>query len=92
MLLGAYERLDRIPMNSLQWTVKPRGALQLAATLMEHRADAFLYRRLATLVDTVPLEASLEDLRFTGVPPVRFGRWCDELGVQRLKATPKRWQ
>jgi 5'-3' exonuclease len=91
MLLGAYERLDRIPMNPLQWTVKPRGALQLAATLMEHRTEAFLYRTLTTLVDTVPLEASLEDLRFAGVPRMSFERWCDVLGVHRLKTTPKRW-
>ena len=49
MLLGAYERLEHIPMSSLHWKVKPRSALQLAATLMEKRDDAFLYRQLATL-------------------------------------------
>ena len=59
---------------------------------MERRDDAILYRKLATLVDTVPLQGSLEDLRFSGVPRMRFGRWCDELGVQRLKTVPKRWQ
>ena len=91
MLLGAYERLEHIPMNSLHWKVKPRGALQLAATLMEKRDDALLYRQLATLIDTVPIDGSLEDLRFAGVPRVRFERWCDELGVTRLKATPRRW-
>jgi 5'-3' exonuclease len=92
LLLSAYERLERIPTNPFQWKVKPRGALQLAATLMERRDDAFLYRRLATLVETIPLEDSLEDLRFPGVPRVRFERWCDELGVQRLKTAPRRWQ
>jgi hypothetical protein len=60
--------------------------------LMERRDDAFLYRRLATLVDTVPLDESLEDLGFPGVPRVRFERWCDELGVHRLKTAPRRWQ
>jgi len=30
------------------------GAPRLAATLVEQRDDAFLYRKLATLVDTVP--------------------------------------
>jgi hypothetical protein len=71
---------------------KPRGAPQLAAALMQRRDDAFLFRELATLVETVPLEGSLEDLRFPGVPRVRFERWCDELGVQRLKTAPRRWQ
>jgi 5'-3' exonuclease len=92
MLLGAYERIERIPANSAEWKVVPRGAMQLAATLVEHRNDAFLYRKLATLIDTVPLECSLEDLEFHGVPRARFEQWCDELGVQRLKTVPKRWQ
>ena len=63
---------ERIPTDPFQWKVKPRGALQLAATLVERRDDAFLYRKLATLVETVPLQGSLEHLRFPGVPRVRF--------------------
>ncbi len=92
LLLGVYERLERIPANPLQWKVKPRGAVQLAATLVARRDDALLYRQLATLIDTVPLAGSLEDLRFHGVARGRFERWCDDLGVARLKITPKRWQ
>ena len=92
MLLGVYERLEQIPADSTEWKVKPRGALQLAATLVDHRDDALLYRKLATLLDTVPLAESLDDLKFNGVPRARFERWCDELGVQRLKTAPKRWQ
>jgi 5'-3' exonuclease len=92
ILIGAYERLERIPDGPSDWKVKPRGAIQLAATLKEHRDDALLYRRLATLVDTVPLDDSLEDLEFRGVPRARFEQWCDELGVSRLKTVPRRWQ
>ena len=92
MLIGAYERLERIPADAAEWKVKPRGALQLAATLAERRDEALLYRKLATLVDTVSLEGSLEDLEFHGVPRARFERWCEELGVQRLIAAPRRWQ
>jgi 5'-3' exonuclease len=92
MLLGVYQRIEQIPADSSKWSVKPRGALQLAATLLEHRDDALLYRKLATLIDTVPLPDSLDDLKFNGVPRERFEQWCDELGVQRLKTVPKRWQ
>jgi 5'-3' exonuclease len=92
MILGVYERLERIPDDPFKWKVRPRGAPQLAATLVERRDDAMLYRKLATLVDTVPLECSLEDLKFPGVPRTRFERWCDELGAKRLKTVPKRWQ
>jgi len=92
MILGAYEKLERIPADVADWRVKPRGAPQLAAMLVEHRADALLYSKLATLIDRVPLAESLDDLKFNGVPRARFERWCDELGVQRLKTAPKRWQ
>jgi 5'-3' exonuclease len=92
MLLGVYQRIELIPANPADWKVAPRGALQLAATLVKHREEALLYRKLATLIDTVPLENSLQDLEFHGVPRERFERWCDELGVQRLKTAPKRWR
>ena len=91
-MLGAYGRLEMIPADPLQWKAKPRGALQLAATLVERREDALLYRKLTTLVDSIPLEASLKDLEFLGVPRTRFERWCAELGIPRLKTVPTRWQ
>jgi 5'-3' exonuclease len=91
LLMGAYERLERIPADPLQWKVSPRGAPRLAATLVEQRDNALLYRQLATLVDTVPIHDSLEDLTFRGVPRGRFMAWCDELGVPRLKTTPRQW-
>lgn len=92
ILIGAYEHLERIPADSSEWKVKPRGAIQLAATFVERRDEAMLYRKLATLLDTVPLEYSLEDLKFKGVPRATFEQWCDDLGVQRLKTSPRRWQ
>jgi 5'-3' exonuclease len=91
VLLGAYEHLEQIPVHAHQWKVKPRGALQLATTLAERRAEALEYRTLATLVDDVPLGESLEDLRWQGVPRGRFEAWCDALGVTTLRTTPKRW-
>ena len=58
-----------------------RGAETLAATLRESREDALLYRRLATLVRTVPLRESLEDLRWRGVPRRAFDPWCRAIGA-----------
>ena len=91
-LLAAYEHLEDIPTYAMNWKVQPRGALTLATTLATHREDAFLYRKLATLIDTIAIAESLEDLRFRGVPRERFKEWCDELGVARLKTVPKRWR
>ncbi|HKQ70729.1 MAG TPA: 5'-3' exonuclease H3TH domain-containing protein [Polyangiaceae bacterium] len=92
MVVGAYERLENIPEHAHEWKVKPRGALALASTLAEHRSDALLYRKLATLVDTAPLPHSLEDLRWLGVPRERFEAWCDELAVGTLRTSPKRYR
>ena len=52
LLIGAYAHLEAIPDVPSRWTVRPRGARQLAATLAAQREEALLYRRLATLVDT----------------------------------------
>ena len=90
-LIAAYAHIEAIPPYPAQWTVKPRGALQLGATLAERREEAIFYRRLATLVDTVPLGESLEDLRFRGVPRARFEAWCEAVGTTTLRTVPRRW-
>jgi 5'-3' exonuclease len=92
LLIGAYEHLERIPADANQWKVKLRGASQLAATLLERRSDALLYRRLATLVDTLELECGLDELEFQGVPRGDFEQWCDRMGAGGLKALPRRWR
>lgn len=92
MLIGAYEHLEQIPAMAHNWKVAPRGALQLATTLAAHRDEALFYRRLATLIDTVTLTESLDDLKFRGVPRDRFERWCRDLGAERLVSAPRRWQ
>lgn len=92
LLLGAYEHIENIPTHPHQWKVKPRGALQLAATLAAERENALLYRRLATLVEDVPLAESLEDLRFRGVPRADFEAWCDRLGANTVRTMPRQWR
>jgi 5'-3' exonuclease len=91
-LLGAYEHIEKIPKYAHEWSVKPRGALQLAATLAERRAEALEYRVLATLVDDVPLKESLEDLEFRGVPRASFEAWCDLLGATTVRTMVRRWR
>jgi 5'-3' exonuclease len=91
VLLGAYGHLEAIPDDAASWTVRPRGADKLAATLRANREDALLYRKLATLVTDAPLAESLEDLAWAGVPRERFLALCDKLGLTTLKTRPKRW-
>jgi 5'-3' exonuclease len=91
LLIGAYGHLEQIPALPHHWTVKPRGALQLAATLSARREDAMLYRRLATLVEDAPVAQTLDEVAFHGVPRARFETWCDALGVTALRSAPRKW-
>jgi len=92
LLIGAYEHIEAIPALPHQWKVKPRGALNLAATLDAHREEALFYRKLATLIDDVPLAESLEDLRFRGTPRAAFEAWCDEVGATTIRTAPRLWR
>lgn len=67
-VLGRWGHLEDIPDELADWDVTVRGAARLAQTLREHREDALLYRRLATLDRDVELPEALDDLRHDGVP------------------------
>jgi 5'-3' exonuclease len=91
-LLARYGHLEAIPAQAQEWQVKVRGAPRLAATLAERRQEALLYRRLATLVEDVPLPEGLEALAFTGVPREPFLAWCEQAKSTSLRERPKRWR
>jgi len=63
-VLGAYAKLEAIPDDGKKWNVKVRGAEALASSLAERRADATLYRTLATLRTDVPLTERAADLEW----------------------------
>jgi 5'-3' exonuclease len=88
MLLGHYEHIEAIPDDPARWAVQIRGAKRLAATLAERRADALLYKKLATLVEDVPLD--LGGLPYRGPSTESWRRWCTEIGATRLLDRPRR--
>ncbi|MEM9461435.1 MAG: 5'-3' exonuclease H3TH domain-containing protein [Myxococcota bacterium] len=90
-LLGHYGHIEAIPADPGAWAVKVRGASRLAATLAERMDDVLLYRKLATLVDDVPLAEELEELRWRGAPRQAYLDWCDRLRVRTLRERPPRW-
>jgi 5'-3' exonuclease len=83
-LLAEYEGIDAIPDDPGRWTVKVRGAASLAASLRDHRQQAALYRRLATLREDVPLAETLPELRWRGAPRSELLALCAELGETEL--------
>ena len=90
-LLRAYGHIEDIPENAARWDVKVRGEDRLAATLIERKDAALLYRKLATLVVDVPLRESLDDLRWAGVPRARFTEWCTRIGARDIRERPTTW-
>ena len=88
-LLGEHLHLERIPKEPERWPEGIRGAARLASELGRSHAEALLYRRLATLVTDVPLRESLEDLRWRGIPPASFERWCEELSANNLRSAAR---
>jgi 5'-3' exonuclease len=81
-LLTAYGHIDAIPDDAARWTVALRGADKLAATLREHRAEAALYRTLATLRTDCPIECGAEALRWRGIDRAATDAICVELGLE----------
>jgi len=81
-LLARYGTIEAIPDDPAAWDVKVTGAPRLAATLAGRRADALLYKRLATLVRDVPLAESLADLEYKGALREPFQELCAKLEVR----------
>jgi 5'-3' exonuclease len=94
VVLARWEHLEAIPRSALDWEVPVRNATRLAATLEQHRADAVLFRRLATLNPDARIEAvtpHLADLAWRGVPRDRFVALCEELGFDTVRERIHRW-
>jgi 5'-3' exonuclease len=89
-LLGSHLHLEGIPRDPARWPASVRGAPALATTLFSGWDSALLYRRLATLVPSVPLGESLEELGWPGIPRDRFEGWCARLGADRLLLAVRR--
>src|SRR5574338_596773 len=86
-VLAKFGHLEAIPDSPLDWDLDIRNASRLAATLAQHRSDAVLYRRLATLNADADLgsTSTLDDLEWHGVPRERFLALCDELGFDTVR-------
>jgi 5'-3' exonuclease len=81
-LLARHRHLEDIPTKAEDWDVTVRGAATLAATLVSQRADADLFKLLATL-RTDAAVGTVDDWQWTG-PTQDFAAWCQRFGWPRL--------
>jgi len=90
-VLSRYGYIEAIPASADTWNVQVRGASRLAATLVERRDEALLYKRLATLREDVPLRESLDDLAWRGARP-ELRAFCATIGFEALLPRVPRWR
>ncbi len=91
VVLARFGQIEAIPESAADWHLPVRNAARLAATLREQRADALLYRRLATLNPDAEISGDLDSLAWGGVPREEFLPLCAELGLERLSERVHRW-
>jgi 5'-3' exonuclease len=91
-VLARYGHLESIPDHERDWGLVVRGAAALAASLREHRDQAYLYRRLATLRTDVPLSETLDDLRWQGARRTALTELCRELGIEDFLERVPLWR
>ncbi len=82
-ILARYEVVEAIPGRASAWDVKVRGASRLAAVLREQRAQALLFRDLATLRRGAVLFEDVDELAWKGPKPT-FREVAAELGTPAL--------
>ena len=93
-VLSKYEHIESIPEKVTTWEIKgmaPGRAASLAVSLRDHRDEALLYRKLATLRTDVPLAESLDDLEWRGALP-RLKELCAELNDESIAERVTRWR
>ena len=91
-VLAVYGHIEAIPERETDWRVTVRGAGSLAASLREHREEAYLYRRLATLRTDVPITEDLDDLRWRGARREELTRLCREIDDEAWLERITRWR
>jgi 5'-3' exonuclease len=81
-VLARYGTIEAIPDLALEWDVDVRGAKRLAASLAERRADAELFKVLATLRTDAEV-GTVDSWQWRG-PTAEFADWAERLGQPSL--------
>lgn len=82
VVLAKWKTIEAIPDDEAKWGVQVRGAAKLAATLRDNRADAALFKKVATIVTDVPVGV-VDDWKWTG-PTEEFAELANEMGQPNL--------
>ncbi|MDE3229311.1 MAG: flap endonuclease [Chloroflexota bacterium] len=93
-VLATYEHLEAIPADPDTWglpAISAGRAVRLAESLAQHRAEALLFRTLATLREDAPVRETLADLEWQGAYE-RLKDVCHRLGDDKFPGRVPRWR
>lgn len=90
-VLAAFGHLEQVPPDPRAWPDSVRSRDTLARTLVEHRAEALLYRTLATLRTDAPIDTSLSALEHKGIPREPFEVFARQVDAPNLLSRVTRW-
>ncbi|HWL88105.1 MAG TPA: 5'-3' exonuclease H3TH domain-containing protein [Polyangiaceae bacterium] len=91
-VLDVFGTIEAIPERAKDWPANlVRGADRLADTLATRKAEALLYKQLATLRTDVPLTETLDDLEYRGAPHV-LRDFCEKIRYSEFTNRVSRWQ
>ena len=93
-VLSYFNHLESIPNDVEKWGLKsisPGRAASLSESLKQRHDEAYLYRRLATLRQDVPLREKLIDLKWQGARSL-LKKLCNELGEEQIPKRVSRWR
>ena len=82
-VLARFGHIEAIPDSAAEWQIPGlRGAEKLASTLAEHRDEALLFRRIATVVTDIEV-GTVASWRWQG-PTAEFASFAADLGASHL--------
>ncbi|HMN59298.1 MAG TPA: 5'-3' exonuclease H3TH domain-containing protein, partial [Anaerolinea sp.] len=90
-VLERFEHLEAIPLDAQSWGLPAGRAAKLVESLAQHQEEAYLFRRLATLRQGVPLTETLSDLEWRGASP-RLQAFCASIGDIKFADRITRWK
>lgn len=93
-VLTQYKQLEAIPKDSAKWkvgSISPGRAASLVESLTQNWEEALLFRKLATIRTDVPLQETLNDLKWRGARE-DFKEFCKNLGDEKIPTRVQKWQ
>ncbi len=93
-VLTQYKQLEAIPKDSEKWkvgSISPGRAASLVESLTQNWEEALLFRKLATIRTDVPLQETLNDLKWRGARE-DFKEFCKNLGDEKIPTRVQKWQ